>query len=186
MPMLLISLPSDEPIRVLRPHLPNGFNHFLGYALSGAAGVLPVGRFDAGQVFHVLEPTMAIRHKIYQFGDSMLHIYWLKMIHRVKFALLIGFGQCRSGCNELELSRISPRQQKKLQRTACFSNTWLGEQNSRSKAENSTTACRGKGPLCPHKGNQGRRRVRAGGRRRHSHSHYRPCGLFVWRTLLVT
>ncbi|MGO4811338.1 hypothetical protein AB4156_17385 [Cupriavidus sp. 2MCAB6] len=93
--MLLIGLPSDEPIRVLRPYPPNGFNHFLSHALPGAAGVLPVGRLDAGQVFHVLEPTMAVRHKIYQFGDSMLHIYWLKISHRVKLTPALGLGPCR-------------------------------------------------------------------------------------------
>ncbi|WP_459568540.1 hypothetical protein [Cupriavidus sp. 8B] len=94
--MLLIRLPSDEPVPILRPNLPDGLDHFLNDTLILVVGVLPTGGLDASQVFHVLEPTMAIRHKIYQLDDAMTYIYWHKLFSSSKFMFVIGsLGEAR-------------------------------------------------------------------------------------------
>lgn len=75
MPMLLVRLPSDKPVRILRPDSADRLYHPLNNPLIIVIGVLPTGGLDASQILHVLEPTMTLCHEIYQFNNPMAHIY---------------------------------------------------------------------------------------------------------------
>ncbi|WP_157903148.1 hypothetical protein [Cupriavidus malaysiensis] len=75
MPMLLVRLSSDKPVRILRPDSADRLDHALNNPLIIVIGVLPTGSLDTSQILHVLEPTMTIRHEIYQLNNPMAHIY---------------------------------------------------------------------------------------------------------------